>query len=114
MQTIRTTIDTGWEVAERLPPGRDFFLPRGGETNWIPAQVPGHVHLDLVRAGVIGDPFYRMQERGCQWVDEADWTYRCSFVVDAKRFAARSEHGRHFLHFHGLDTVCRVFLNGKK
>jgi beta-mannosidase len=112
MQTIHTRIDTGWEVAERLPVGRDFFLSEGGEKNWIPATVPGHVHLDLVKAGVIGDPFYRMQERGCQWVDEADWTYRTTFTVTPERLASRGEHGRHFLHFHGLDTICRVYLNG--
>lgn len=112
MQTMRISLNTGWEVAERLPAGRDFFLSQGGEKNWIPATVPGHVHLDLVKAGIIGDPFYRMQERGCQWVDETDWTYRKTFTVSAEQLAARGEHGRHFLHFHGLDTLCRVYLNG--
>lgn len=103
MQIQTSTIRDNWEVAERTA---------AGETNWIPADVPGHVHLDLVRAGVIGDPFWRMQERGCQWVDRADWTYRTTFPVDAERLAARGPHGRHFLHFHGLDTLARVFLNG--
>ena len=112
MQNIKTVIDSGWEFAERLSPERDFFLPQGGEKLWLSAQVPGHVHLDLMRHGVIGDPFYRINERGCAWVDEADWTYRTTFLVDAERIAARGEHGRHFLHFHGLDTICRVFLNG--
>jgi beta-mannosidase len=107
----RTTLSDGWEVAERLPPGKDFFLMRGGEKMWIPARVPGHVHLDLVRAGVIGDPFWRMNEWGCRWVDEADWTYRTTFDIDSERLAAKAEHGRHFLHFHGLDTLCRVYLN---
>jgi beta-mannosidase len=67
--------------------------------------------LDLMRAGVIGDPFYRMQERACRWVDEADWTYRTTFAVDAERLASRGRHGRHFLVFHRLDTLARVFLN---
>lgn len=105
-------ISEGWEVAERVPPGRDLLFPGGGERDWVSAQVPGHVHLDLVRAGVIGDPFFRKQERSCQWVDEADWTYRTTFTVDAARLASQGEHGRHFLHFHGLDTLARVFLNG--
>lgn len=112
MQIERTTLSGGWQVAERLLKGRDFFLPNGGEKNWLPATVPGHVHLDLVAAGVIADPFYRMQERGCQWVDEADWTYRTGFDVTAERLASRGPHGRHFLHFHGLDTIARVYLNG--
>ena len=112
MRVQQTTITDGWEVAERVPPGRDLTFPQGGEKNWIPAEVPGHVHLDLVRAGVIGDPFWRMQERGCRWVDETDWTYRTTFAVDADRLASCGSGGRHFLHFHGLDTLARVFLNG--
>jgi beta-mannosidase len=112
MHTIISTIDSPWQFAERLPAERDFNLPQGGEKLWLPAQVPGHVHMDMERNGVIGDPFYRMNERGCAWVDETDWTYRTTFVVDAKRFAARGVQGKHFLHFHGLDTICRVFLNG--
>ena len=111
MRVLTTPLDASWQFAERLPAGRDFFFPQGGEKTWLPAEVPGAVHLDLMRAGVIGDPFYRMQERGCQWVDEADWTYRTTFAVDEARFAARGEHGRHFLLFHGLDTLCRVYLN---
>jgi beta-mannosidase len=109
---ITTTLDTGWEVAERVPGGRDVSFLSGGEKTWLPAQVPGHVHLDLVKAGVIGDPFFRMQEAGCRWVDEADWTYRTTFVVNAERLAASGEQGRHFLDFSGLDTLCRVYLNG--
>jgi len=112
MHVLTTTLDGPWEVAERVPLGRDLLFLSGGERDWIPATVPGHVHLDLMRAGVIGDPFFRMQERSCRWVDEADWTYRTTFTVDAERLAARGEFGRHFLHFHGLDTVARVILNG--
>ena len=112
MPVQTTIIDENWQVAQRLAPNRDLFLSEGGEKNWLPAHVPGHVHTDLMKAGVIGDPFYRMQELGCQWVDEADWTYRTTFDVSAERLASRGTSGRHFLHFGGLDTICRVFLNG--
>lgn len=112
MRVLNTLIADGWEVAERIPAGRDLLFSPGGERDWLPAQVPGHVHLDLMRAGVIGDPFYRMQERACRWVDEADWTYRTTIAVDAERLASRGRHGRHFLVFHGLDTLARVFVNG--
>lgn len=75
---------------------------------WLPAKVPGHVHRDLVRQGVIGDPFYRLQEAGCPWVDEADWVYRT-------RFDWSADDGLPFrvLRFEGLDTVCQVLLNGE-
>ncbi|GAB4458582.1 MAG: glycoside hydrolase family 2 protein [Armatimonadaceae bacterium] len=111
MEILRTILESGWEVAERLPPGRDLFQLQGGEKYWTPATVPGQVHLDLMKAGIMGDPFYRMYERSSQWVDLADWTYRTTFTVDAERLAACGEHGRHFLHFDGLDTLCRVFVN---
>jgi beta-mannosidase len=106
MQKTTTVIDSGWEVAERVRPGADLLLPEGGDRNWIPAQVPGHVHLDLIRAGVIGEPDFRMQEQGCQWVDQSDWTYQTTFTVAPDRSG-----GRHFLHFKGLDTIARVYLN---
>ena len=68
MQLISTSLDSGWELAERLPAGRDLFLLSGGEKLWLPATVPGHVHTDLVKAGVIADPFKRLAEWGARWV----------------------------------------------
>ncbi len=69
--------------------------------------MPGHVHDDLVRHGVIEDPFYRMNERECQWVDQEDWVYRCRFSWSAAEGCPKR-----VLRFEGLDTVCSVFLNG--
>lgn len=113
MQRIVTPLDSGWELAERLPAGHDLFLPEGGESLWLPATVPGHVHTDLIHAGVLADPHARLQEWSARWVDESDWSYRHHFSLTAERLAARGSEGRHFLHFHGLDTLARVFLNGK-
>lgn len=76
---------------------------------WLPAEVPGHVHLDLLRAGVIADPFERMHELGVQWIDEVDWCYRCVFP-----FAPSSDFAQQGLRFEGLDTACSIFLNGER
>jgi beta-mannosidase len=75
---------------------------------WLPATVPGHVHVDLVRHGVIADPFEGMAELGCQWVDEEDFVYRTAF--DFKRDANLPSR---MLRFEGLDTLARVSLNGE-
>src|SRR5688572_5000457 len=75
---------------------------------WLPATVPGHVHVDLVRHGVIADPFEGMAELGCQWVDEEDFVYRTAF--DFKR---DSNLPSRILRFEGLDTLARVSLNGE-
>ena len=111
MTQLTTPLDGPWEVAQRFPAGHHITFPDGGERDWLPATVPGHVHPDLVRAGVIPDPFWRQSEWGVAWVDEADWTYRTTFTVDADRLASRGAHGRHFLQFGGLDTLARVYLN---
>lgn len=104
---IQTTyLHGGWEFIEKGADQR----PVGTVTpQWLPAQVPGHVHLDLVTNGVIADPFVRMNELGCQWVDQTDWVYRTTFSWSAKDGLPRR-----VLRFEGLDTVCAVFLNGEK
>jgi beta-mannosidase len=71
-----------------------------------PATVPGQVHVDLMNAGIIADPFERCQELGCQWVDHEDWSYRREF-----EWTADGALPRQILRFEGLDTVCRVYLN---
>lgn len=111
LSPITTEIVSNWQFAERLSPGRDMFQLAGGEKHWLPATVPGHVHQDLVRVGAISDPFYRLGELGSQWIDNADWTYRTTFVVLPDQWAARGTYGRHFLQFGGLDTLARVYLN---
>jgi beta-mannosidase len=77
------------------------------ETGWLPATVPGHVHLDLVENGVIGHPFERMNELGCQWVDQADWSYRTTFF-----WKPTDGLPTRVLRFEGLDTICKITLNG--
>lgn len=73
---------------------------------WLPATVPGYVHLDLADNGVIEDPFFRMNELGSRWVDECDWTYRTVF-----EFQADASLPRRVLRFEGLDTVSEIYLN---
>ena len=36
---------------------------------WLPAQVPGDVRPDLLRAGKISDPFYAKSNEESKWVD---------------------------------------------
>ena len=82
-------------------------IPNSQPDAWLPATVPGHIHLDLERAGVIPDPFLGMHERGVQWVDDAAWAYRCSFDIAPGELAG----ARHILRFEGLDTIATILLN---
>src|SRR5579859_2891171 len=63
-------LDSGWEFRQ-IP---DSSV--AAETTWRPAQVPGDVHLDLLRNKLIPDPFYRDNEAKLQWIEDASWEYR--------------------------------------
>ena len=54
-------------------------LRQAGTPEWLPAQVPGGVHTDLLALGRIPDPFVGDNEQRVQWVAEADWEYRLRF-----------------------------------
>jgi beta-mannosidase len=73
------------------------------------ASVPGTVHTDLLAQGKIPDPFYRMQERDVQWVEEEDWVYRKDFRVEREMLRERWIE----LVAEGLDTIATVRLNGR-
>lgn len=89
--------------------GGAWHLRQGGSEEWLPAQVPGGVHTDLMAAGRISDPFIGDEELRVQWVAEADWEYRRSFSVDA----AVAAEDNLALVFDGLDTLADVRLNGE-
>jgi beta-mannosidase len=83
--------------------------PQEGETLSLAAQVPGNVHPDLLRAGLISDPFWRAQADDCQWVENWEWRYARAFEVpaDFPRDWA-------ILRFEGLDTFATILLNGEE
>ena len=72
------------------------------------AEVPGCVHLDLIRAGVIPPVDQGDGEARQEWVGHADWEWCGTVEADARAFAApRAE-----LVFDSLDTVAEVRVNG--
>lgn len=79
-----------------------------GDTLWSNAKVPGTVHQDLLNHNRIPNPFYGMNEEAVQWVENEDWMYRTSFVVDEHQLGRDAA----VLELDGLDTYADVFLNG--
>ncbi len=77
---------------------------------WLTAEVPGSVHTDLLRNGIIKDPFYRLNEHDVQWVDKKNWEYKTTFSVSREILGNEKIE----LEFKGLDTYATVFLNNKK
>lgn len=78
--------------------------------SWLPAQVPGDVHLDLLNNKLIPDPFYRDNETKLQWIENAEWSYKTVFNATPQVLRHRNVD----LVFAGLDTNATVFLNGQK
>ncbi len=103
-QKLAIPLQSGWEF--RQLPG-DASAP--DNSVWRPAQVPGCVHLDLLRNKLIPDPYFRDNEAKLQWIEEADWEYRATLQVPAD-FVARKNAD---LVFEGLDAYAEVYLNGK-
>ena len=85
------------------------FCDRERPDQHYPAIVPGCVHRDLRRAGLIPDPFWGTNELEVQWVEERVWEYRAIFESAPELWAEDQID----LVCEGLDTVATVTLNGK-
>ncbi len=96
------TLDHGWQFRQITA------APQTPDAGWMPATVPGDVHLDLFNNKKIPDPFYRDNESKLQWIENASWEYRLSFDV-APAILARSNVD---LVFDGLDAAAQVEVNG--
>lgn len=95
-------------LRRRIPIADGWVFRRAGDTAWMPASVPGSNFSDLLRNGVIEDPFAGDAELRLQWIENEDWEYSCAFEVSGEDLAA----GSVALVFEGLDTYCSVALNG--
>ncbi|SPE60309.1 hypothetical protein SBV1_410023 [Verrucomicrobia bacterium] len=76
---------------------------------WLPAQVPGEIHLDLVKAQHMPEPTVALNMPQCRWPETNAWWYRTSFEAPADF----SRYERQRLLFDGLDLYAQVFLNGR-
>jgi len=81
-----------------------------GTEKFLDATVPGNVHLDLEKNGIIDNPFYGTNEEKVQWIEKKDWVYKGTFQVDKNL----KDYDNLELEFLGLDTYADVFLNGTK
>ncbi|GET20697.1 beta-mannosidase [Prolixibacter denitrificans] len=97
-QAIKVELKDGWQFSQ------------ADKNDWLPANVPGCVHTDLMKNGKIEDPFYRLNEHDVQWIDKVNWEYKTTFQVTS----AMMRHDRIALDFKGLDTYADVFVNDEQ
>jgi len=93
-ELVKEVFITNWE-----------FREQGAE--WLPATIPGFVHLDLFDNNLIEDPFYRDNENKLQWIEEKSWEYKTEFALDSEFLKNKSI----ALNFSGIDTYADVYLN---
>lgn len=79
-----------------------------GQTEQIPAVVPGSVYNDLLTNGKMDDPFWRDNEDKALKLMENDFVYTTHFAVEEDI----RESEQVLLRCDGLDTICDVSLNG--
>ncbi len=71
-------------------------------------EIPGSVYSFLKNNNLMIDPFYRLNETEVFNICNNDFTFERSFDFDGANC------DRVLLCFDGLDTICDVYLNGKK
>ena len=95
-------LNHGWQFRQISAGAQDI------ESGWLPATVPGDVHLDLLANKKIPDPFFRDNESKLQWIEKESWEYRLNFDA-APGLLARTNVE---LVFDGLDAAAQVYVNG--
>ncbi|MBQ4156638.1 MAG: hypothetical protein IJD86_00645 [Clostridia bacterium] len=107
-----------WKVMASLPYQADFssYIKEGRLINpatnlvpWIDACVPGSIYRDLIRAGLIEDPYFDINSLHCEWVAGRWWTYRTAFTVSKAQMNKTL-----LLRFAGIDYSAKIYVNGKK
>ncbi len=95
-------LDHGWQFRQITAGAQD------AESGWLPATVPGDVHLDLLANKKIPDPFFGANESKLQWIENESWEYRLNFNVTPDLLGRSNVD----LVFDGLDAAAQVYLNG--
>jgi len=96
-----------WTDGQRGEPMNRLWAADADKSRVLTAEVPGEVHLDLIRAGLIEEPGIGLNCLKARWVEETIWYYRRAFQAPALQPGERA-----FLVFEQLDLAAVVHLNG--
>lgn len=75
----------------------------------LPAEVPGSVYGNLLRQGLMPDPYDGMNELEALRLMENDFRFWTVFTLTEEQLAGDFL----FLRFDGIDTLAEVYLNGR-
>ena len=108
---ISKSLDGKWKVRDESLSCKGLAglrRVRKTRSGWIPARVPGEIHLDLMRAGRMEEPLFSLNARKSRWPEKRSWWFKRTFKVPASFL----KHERQQIVFDGLDLYAQVFLNG--
>lgn len=74
---------------------------------WIDAEIPGSVYGNLLKKGLMPDPYYRINELEALKLMENDFFFRTTFNISK----AQLEEDFLLLRFDGIDTLADIYLN---
>ena len=101
---LQVDLSTGWTL-------RAIAGDTGGQVpDGCPAEVPGCVHIDLMAAGVIPDPYLDGNEDALRWLYDVDWRYATVLDPGGLPLDPPAAGERVDLVFEGIDTVGTVRL----
>ncbi len=98
----RKVINENWEMQIV---GENVY---GISEDWIEAQIPGSVYSNLLRHGLMPDPYDRMNELDALRLMENAFRFRTSFALSREQLDSDFL----LLRFDGIDTLARIYLNG--
>lgn len=97
------------QFSQRSLSSENWQFKNSKDQKWLPAKVPGTVHLDLLDNKIIPDPFKDENEKKVQWIENEDWDYQAAFTVSSQEL----KNDNIDLVFNGLDTFSEIYLNGQ-
>ena len=99
-----TLLDGKWQLrADRIEENA-FGIKEGSVWEM---NIPGDVHNTLIENGTIPDPYWGTNELDVLFVGRGDWSVERTFLWKKKE-------EKTYLRLEKIDTVARLFINGKK
>lgn len=99
----------GWRVARLAPDTPDGQLLDVDALAFIDAAVPGSIHYDLTRAGLLENVYGDIKNiEAARWVSQSEWVYETRFGLEPDMLVADVVE----LCLPCVDTFADVFVNG--
>lgn len=81
----------------------------GIPNEWMEAEIPGSVYGNLLKKGLMPDPYYRINELDALKLMECDFCFKTMFDIGEEQLEADFV----LLRFDGIDTLADIYLNGE-